>query len=43
MKAPIMLEKTMFFQVEAEVVKNSKRDDYVNGLLNEDKVAYQLP
>jgi hypothetical protein len=42
MKAPVMLEKTKFFQIEAEVVKNSKRDDYVNGLLNKDEMVYQL-
>ena len=40
-RAPIMFEKTMCFQIEAEVVKNSKRDDYVNGLITEDEVHYQ--
>ncbi len=37
-----MFYKEMFFQIEAEVIKNSKCDDYVNGLVTEDEVQYQL-
>jgi hypothetical protein len=41
-RAPIMLDNEMFMQVEAEVLKNAKRDDYVKGLLSEYKISYQL-
>jgi hypothetical protein len=41
-RVPIMFEKKLFFQIEAEVVKNAKRDDYTNGLVTEDEVTYHL-
>ena len=39
---PVMFDKEIFFQIEAEVVKNLKRTEYVNGMVNEDEVKYQL-
>ncbi len=42
MRAPIMLDKVMYFQIESEVIKNSKRGDYVDGLVSEDNLKYQL-
>jgi hypothetical protein len=41
-RVPIMFEKNMFFQIEAEVVKNAKRDDYIKGLVTEDELTYHL-
>jgi hypothetical protein len=41
-RAPIMFDRDMYFQIEAEVVKNSKRKNYVDGLLSEEEVQYQL-
>ena len=37
-RAPIMFDKEVFFQIEAEVVKDLKHDDYINRLLTEHKV-----
>jgi hypothetical protein len=41
-RAPIMFGKDIFFQIEAEVVKNSKRSDYISGLATEDDIQYQI-
>jgi hypothetical protein len=32
----------IFFQIEAEVVKNLKQQDYGDGMVNKDEVKYQL-
>jgi hypothetical protein len=37
-----MFDNEMFFHIEAEVVKNLKWQDYVDVMVNEDKVKYQL-
>jgi hypothetical protein len=43
LRVPIMLDKKMFFQIEAEVVKNSKCQDYIDSVVNKkDNVGYQL-
>jgi hypothetical protein len=41
-RVPVMFDNEMFFQVEAEIIKNPKRKDYIDGLVNEDDVKYQL-
>jgi hypothetical protein len=42
LRVPIMFDKEMFFQIEAVVVKNAKRQDYMDGVVSEDDVKYQL-
>jgi hypothetical protein len=41
-RTPVSFDEVMFFQIEAEVVKNAKRMDYVDGMVNEEEVKYQL-
>jgi hypothetical protein len=41
-RIPITFDKINYYQIEAEVVKTSKRQDYLNGLVSEDDVRYQL-
>lgn len=41
-RIPITFDKVNYYQIEAEVVKNSKRQDYLNGMVSEDDVKYQL-
>ena len=41
-RVPIMFDKDMYIQIEAVVVKNSKRQDYLDGMVNKDDLQYQL-
>jgi hypothetical protein len=41
-RIPITFDKINYYQIEAEVIKNSKREDYMNGMVSEDDVKYQL-
>ena len=41
-RVPIMFDNKIFFQVEAEIVKNSKQKNYIDGVVNKDDVKYQL-
>jgi hypothetical protein len=36
-----MFHKEIFFQIDTEVVKNLIRDDYINGLLTENKLSFE--
>jgi hypothetical protein len=37
----VSFDEVMHFQIEAEVVKTAKCMDYVDGMVNKDKVEYQ--
>jgi hypothetical protein len=39
---PIQFEKTILFQIKAEVVKNSFHDSFIQGLKDIDTVKYLL-
>ena len=38
----ISFDKNNFYQIEAEVIKNSKRQDYVDGMVSKNDVKYHL-
>jgi hypothetical protein len=41
-RSPVQFEKSLYFQIEAEVVKNASRESFVHGLHDIDTVRYLL-